>query len=111
MTVRATQYLYLRRALPVSVLSLGTGKTVTAKFCATREGDPADIGSLTETLTESGSTGNYSGVFARADLLADLASYVGKLVYCHIDDGAVEHNVWPFLVVDTDPRLLGPIHV
>lgn len=108
-TIRETQYLYPRRALPVSVNSLGTGKTVTAKFCEQRDGDPADIGSLTKTLAESGSTGNYSGTFARADLLTDLASWVGKLVYLHIDDGAVYHAVWPFLVVDTDPALLGPI--
>lgn len=109
MTIRATQYLYVRQALPVTLTGLGTGKTVTAKFCEQRDGDPADIGSLTETLTEDGTTGNYAGTFARADLLTDLAAFVGTLVYLHLDDGVVWHDVWPFLVVDTDPDLLGPI--
>lgn len=110
MTIRAPQYLYLYTAFPVSITGLGTGKTVTAKFSATREGNPSAIGSLTVTLTETGSTGNYTGTFARADLLSELGStYVNKPVYLHIDDGVVFHDVWPFRATDVDPDLLSPL--
>lgn len=108
-TVLEARYLYLRRALPVTLDNLGTGKTVSAKFCEQRDGDPADIGSLTKTLTEDGTTGDYAATFSRTELLTDLAPYVGKFVYLHLDDGVVYRAVRPFLVVDTDPDLLGPI--
>lgn len=106
---RALEWLYIRESLSVSIpeSELGSGKTLTAKFSATAEGDPADIGSLTETATASASA--YSVEFTRADLVTDLATaYVGRRVYLHLDDGAAWHDVWPYKVTDTDPSLLEP---
>ncbi len=67
---RPAQYLYIREAFPVRIEGLGTGKTVTAKLCEGREGVPGAIGTLTLALAEDGTSGNYSGTFARADLLS-----------------------------------------
>lgn len=106
---RSTQYLYIREAFPVRINGLGTGKTVTAKFCEIQEGDPVEIGSLTMTLPEDGATGDYADAFARSALLADLAGKIKHRVYLHLDDGVVWHDVWPFVVTDTDPDLLPPL--
>lgn len=112
MTIRAPRYLYLYKALPITVNGAGTGKTVTAKLSAIREGAPVHIGTLTLTLVESGTTGNYFSAFARADLLSQLlANHLGKRVYLHLDDGVVWHEVYPMQVTDVDPALLPPLNV
>ncbi len=112
MTMRAPTYLYVREAKPVRIGALGTGKTVVAKVCATREGVPSAIGTLQMTLVEtSPGSEEYFGVFSRDDLLSQLtaAGKIGARVYLHIDDGVVWHDVWPWQVTDIDPDLLPPL--
>jgi hypothetical protein len=104
---RTTLPLYVRKALPVAVDGVGTGKTVIAKLCEERSGDPPAIGTLSITLTETGTTGNYTGLFARAALLSQIttAGLTGRVIYLHLDDGVAWHDVWAFRAVDVDPDL------
>ena len=103
---RAPQYLYIRESLSIVIAEseLGSGKTLTAKICATNTGDPADIGSLTGTATASASA--YTITLARSALVTDLADRLTKRVWLHLDDGAAWHDCREYVVTDVDPDLL-----
>lgn len=102
---RRTQYLYIYESLQITETeaNIGTGKTLRARICATREGDPTEIGGLEETATAT--AGVYTITFARADLLSDLGDMVGQTVWLHLDDGAAGHDVHAYRVTDVDPDL------
>ena len=108
MTTKRTQWLYLYQDYRVSVpeSDLGSGKTCTFKLAETSPGDPAAIAAgVTGTATASG--GEYARSFTRSDLRAALeASFVGRLIYLHADDGVNWHDVQPLRVTIIDPDLL-----
>lgn len=105
--MRLTQYLYVHDTFPIRI-SAPTGLTITARICETKEGMPSAIGGLDDTLSET-DPGDYGLDFSRTDLASDLASYMRRHVYLHLDDGAGWHDVWPFVVTDIDPDLLPPL--
>ena len=97
------QPLYLQRGYSGTALvsQVGSGKTVTAKICASKAGAPAAIGSLSTTAAEGATY--YTWSFTRAALsTALLTDYLGKSVYLHVDDGAQGHEVLWLVVVNDD---------
>lgn len=108
LTPRQTQWLYVHESLPVRVSGVSSGLVLTASLCSVREGAPAAIGTLSGALAET-SPGEHSLDFSRSALLSQLtaADRIGKKVYLHLDDGVHRRDVWPFLVTDVDPDLLG----
>ena len=110
MATRRRQYLYLYESLSVSIpeSQLGSGKTLTAKFCESANGDPADIGTLTETATAVSSS--YDVEFVMADLVSQLGTdYVGETVYLHLTDSVAWRDVYEYVVTDKDPDLCEPL--
>jgi hypothetical protein len=109
MTTRARRYLHVYDAFQIidTEANLGSGKTITAYFAESRKSNATAIASTTETTTGSG--GLYAITYARSALQAALGGYIGKSVFLHLDDGAVTHDVWEFVVTDTDPALLPPL--
>jgi hypothetical protein len=90
-------------SLPVFLV--GTGRTVIAKFCESREGDPPAINAAVSiTLTEGLDT--YSGTIARSAINAHLTAFVGESVFLHIDDGVGYHSVQEYFVTDARPTLI-----
>jgi len=103
---RRRQYLYLYESLAISVLEsqLGSGKTLTAKFCATSPGNPAAIGTLTATATASG--GTYAITFPMSDLVSQLGTaYIDEPVFLRLSDGTAWTDVYEFVATDIDPDL------
>jgi len=110
MATRRRQYLYLYQSLLVEIpeSQLGVGKTLTAKFCATGRGDPAAIGTLTQTATAVASS--YSVTFVMASFVSQLAAaYVEQAVFLHLSDGVAWRDVYEYVVTDQDPDLLPPL--
>jgi hypothetical protein len=110
MATRRRQYLYIYESLAISIpeSQLGSGKTLTAKFCESSRGDPSDIGTLTETAAAVSSS--YDIEFVMADLVSQLGTdYVGKPVYLHLSDGVAWRDVYSYVVTDVDPDLLDPL--
>ena len=107
MATRPSTYLYIRDALQATLAEseVGTGKTCRLRVCATSAGDPVAIGSSSASATAT--AGVYTLTVARATLVTDLAaSYLGKTIYVHLDDGAAWHAVFPMVVTDVDPALM-----
>lgn len=106
MATRTREYLYLYDAFEIvdTEANLGTGKTITAFFSESRKGSASAIASSTKTATGSG--GTYTITYSRSDLQTALSAYVNKTVYLHLDDGAAAHEVYEYVVTDTDPDLL-----
>jgi hypothetical protein len=105
------QYLYLREpfAVTVSEAQAGVGLTLTAKFCATRDGNPAAINAAIENATINASGGAYAFTVTSANLVTHLTAYITQTVWLHLlDNAGTFHEVYPFRVVDTDPDLLPP---
>ena len=110
MATRRRQYLYLYESLSVSIpeSQLGSGKTLTAKFCESSRGDPADIGTLTETAAAV--SASYDVEFVMADLVSQLGTdYIDQTVYLHLSDGVAWRDVYEYVVTDIDPDLLPPL--
>lgn len=106
MATHAKQYLYIRRSYSFSVTEaeIGTGKTLTAKICATSTGDPTAISSCTGSAAAS--SGVYTVTLARTLLQSALSASLTKVVYAHLDDGAAWHDVFPMVVTDVAPETL-----
>lgn len=68
-----------KRASGATAYSAATGETWAARLAATRSGSA--IGSCTCTVAEVGSTGYYKATLDTATLVADLATYVGRIVW------------------------------
>jgi hypothetical protein len=100
------EYLYTHQSRNWIVTTV-TGRTVTATICASNAGAPAAIGTLTEVGTEV--TGVYTITFDRADLQSQLAAYLNKTVWLHIDDGVTDREVYPYRPTNVDPDLLEPL--
>ena len=110
MATRRRQYLFIYESLSVSIpeSQLGSGKTLTAKFCASSRGDPADIGTLTETATAV--SASYDVEFVMADLVSQLGTdYIDQTVYLHLSDGVAWRDVYEYVVTDLDPDLREPL--
>jgi hypothetical protein len=110
MPTRRREYLYLYESLAISVpeAQLGSGKTLTAKVCATGRGDPAAIGTLTATATAAAAS--YDITFAMSSFVSQLGTaYVEQTVFLHLSDGVAWRDVYEYVVTDLDPDLLPPL--
>lgn len=101
-------YIYVSKTVEITESTLGSGKTLTAKFCASANGDPSAIGTLTETATASGSL--YAVEFTMADLVSQLGpAHIGETVYLHLTDSVAWRDVYEYVVTDKDPDLCEPL--